>query len=92
MGTGKAPADPAEIATAAETGKIDVLLSDLKQEQLGEFDPKLSRAVVRSEPGEGREDLVSFAVAETLLHGGTVFSAPAYELPDNEAVGAIYRC
>jgi Bacterial archaeo-eukaryotic release factor family 3 len=89
--TGKASADSAEVATAATTGKIDVLLADVKQEQSGEFDPKLGRAVVRSESCDGSEDLVNFAIVETLLHGGTVFSAAAHELPDKAAVGAIYR-
>jgi hypothetical protein len=91
LGTGKASADPAEIATAATTGKIDVLLCDVRQEQWGKFDPKLGRAVVRSEAGDGSEDLVNFAIAETLLHGGTVYSGPSHELPDRAAVGAIYR-
>lgn len=91
LGTGKASADPAEVATAATTGKIDVLLADVKQEQPGEFNAKSARAVVRSGSGDDSEDLVNFAIAETLLHGGTVFSAAAFELPDQAAVGAIYR-
>jgi hypothetical protein len=91
VGTGKASVDSADVATAATTGKVDVLLADVGQQELGVFDSALGRAVVRDEVGNGSEDLVNLAVAETLLHGGTVFPAAIHELPDRAAVGAIYR-
>jgi len=91
LGTGKASADPADVATAAATGKIEVLLSDVGQEQPGVFEPKASRAAICAAPSDGSEDLVNFAIAETLLHGGTVWSAAANDLPNGAPMGAIYR-
>jgi Bacterial archaeo-eukaryotic release factor family 7 len=90
-GAGKASVDPAEVAIAATTGKVDVLLVDVEQQQWGMFDSTLGRAIIRDEGGDGGEDLVNFAVAETLLHGGTAFPASAHELPDRAVLGAIYR-
>jgi hypothetical protein len=91
LGTGKASVDPAEVATAARTGKIALLLADVNEQQLGVFDPSSGRAASCNEPGEGSEELVNLSISETLLHGGTVFAASAHELPDLAAVGAIYR-
>jgi hypothetical protein len=91
LGTGKASVDCAEVATAATTGKIAILLVDVRREQMGRFDPVLGQAVVCPQPCDASTDLVNFALAETLLHGGMVFSALAHELPGQAALGAIYR-
>jgi hypothetical protein len=91
LGTGKASVDTVEVATAATTGKVDVLLADVGQEQPGVFDVSVGRAVLGKEDTDNCDDLVNLAVAETLLHGGSVFAASAPELPDRAAVGAIYR-
>ena len=39
----------------------------------------------------GGEDLVNLAVAETLLHGGTVFPAASRELPAQSPMAAVFR-
>jgi Bacterial archaeo-eukaryotic release factor family 7 len=91
LGTGKASGDAAEVAGAATTGKIDVLLADVNQEQLGTFDKDLGRAVICDQACNGSEDLVNLAVAETLLHGGTVFAAQPHELPDSSPLAATFR-
>ena len=91
LGTGKASADTAEVAGAATTGKIDVLFVDVSQEQLGTFDPNLGKAVICDQACDCSEDLVNLAVAETLLHGGTVFAAEPHELPVSRPLAAIFR-
>jgi hypothetical protein len=91
LGTGKASLDPIDVATAASTGKVEVLLADVTQQELGVFDASTGRAARCNEPTEGSEDLVNLSISETLLHGGTVFAVSTRELPDRAAVGAIYR-
>jgi hypothetical protein len=90
-GTDKASLDPASIVTAVSGGRVDVLLADPGQERFGSFDAKLSKAVSCDASCAGSEDLVNLAVAETLLHGGTVFPAESRELPAQTPVAAVFR-
>jgi hypothetical protein len=91
LGTGKASTDTAEVAAAAATGKVDVLLADVRQEQFGAFDTNTSKAVTCSRTCVGSEDLVNFAIGETLLHGGTVYAAEPPEVSSASAMAAIFR-
>lgn len=91
LGTEKASADVAEVATAAMNGKIDVLFADVRQERRGMFDANADRAVVCEAHCNGSEDLVNLAVAETLLRGGAAFVAQPHELPDSEPMAAVFR-
>jgi hypothetical protein len=91
LGTGRASADAAEVAGAAMIGKIDMLLVDIGQEQLGTFDTNLGKAVVCDHACDDSEDLVNLAVSETLLRNGTVFAAEPRELPASGPLAAIFR-
>lgn len=90
-GTDKTSLDPASIVTAVAGGRVEVLLADPNQERRGSFDAKLGRAVSCDASCAGSEDLVNLAVAEILLHGGTVFLAESRELPAQTPVAAVYR-
>jgi len=90
-GTDKASLDPAAIVTAVAGGRVDVLLADSSQERHGTFDPKLGQAATCDATCPGGEDLVNLAVAETLLHGGTVFPAASRELPAQSPMAAVFR-
>ena len=90
-GTDKASLDPAAIVTAVAGGRVDVLLADSGQQRYGTFDAKLGTAAPCDASCAGNEDLVNLAVAETLLHGGTVFPAKSRELPDQSPMAAIFR-
>jgi hypothetical protein len=90
-GTDKASLDPPAIVTAVVGGRVDVLIADPGRSRFGTFDPKLGKAATCDATCPGSEDLVNLAVAETLLHGGTVFAAESREIPAQSPVAAIYR-
>ena len=90
-GTNKVSLDPEAIVTAAYSGKIEILLSDPTRQRLGRFEPQLGKALTCEATYPGSEDLVNLAVAETLLHGGTVFPAELHEIPMQSPVAAIFR-
>jgi hypothetical protein len=90
-GTDKVSLDPAAIVTAVASGRVDVLVADAGQERYGTFDSKAGKAATCDASCAGSEDLVNLAVAETLLHGGTVFVAESRELPAQSPLAAIYR-
>jgi hypothetical protein len=89
LGTGRVSCDITDVTGAAIHGRIEVLIADVGQQQRGIFDRNAGKAIVVE--CEGSEDLVNLAVAETLLHDGVVFAASRDQLPDNSAIGAIYR-
>jgi len=91
LGTGKASAESAEVVGAAATGKIDVLLVDPGEVQLGTFDPNVGKANLCDRSCPHSEDLVNLALAETLLHGGVVYAVEPGQLPDETGIAAIYR-
>jgi hypothetical protein len=43
----------------------------------------------KMEPGS--EDLLDFSAIQTLLNGGTVFSLPQEEMPDDKPIAAVFR-
>jgi hypothetical protein len=88
---GRGSADVEDIATAAVTGKIDVLLVDVNRQQPGIWDGKLGRARLCDPSVGGAEDLVNLAASETLLHGGEAFMAEPDELPTPSPLAATYR-
>lgn len=90
-GTDKVSLDPAAIVTAAYSGKIEVLLTDPTQQRLGRFEPQLGKALTCDAACPGSQDLVNLAVAETLLHGGTVYQADSRDLPAETPDAAIFR-
>ena len=91
LGTGKASTDTAEVVAAAATGKVDVLLADTHQEQYGAYDAKTNKAVTCSSTCDGSEDLVSYAIGETLLHGGTVYAAEPRKMAISSVLAAVFR-
>jgi len=91
VGSEKASADVAQIASAAANGKIDTLLVDPRRDQPGTFNAQSGQATLCDQPASDGEDLVNLAVAETLLHGGGVFAAEPHELPAPGPLAAIFR-
>ena len=90
-GTDKVSLDPTAIVTAAYSGKIEVLLTDPNQQRPGRFEPQLGQALACDAACPESEDLVNLAVAETLLHGGTVYPADSCDLPAETPDAAIFR-
>ena len=62
-----------------------------RQEQFGAVDANTNKAATCSHTCIGSEDLVNFAIEETLLHDGTVYAAEPREMPSASAMAAIFR-
>jgi len=90
-GSEKASTDVAQIVSAAANGKIETLLVDPRRDQPGIFNADSGLATLCDQPAPGSEDLVNLAVAEALLHGGSVFTAEPHEFPAPSPLAAIFR-
>ncbi len=90
-GSEKTSTDVARIVPAAANGKIDTLLVDPRRDQPGAYSPLSGLATLCDAPAPGSEDLINLAVAETMLHGGSVFAADSRELPAPSPAAAVYR-
>jgi len=88
LGTGRASADAAEIASAALAGKVETLLADVTARELATVDPTTLRV---TPDARGTEEVVNLAVAETLTHAGQAFAVAPSELPGGGPLAAIYR-
>jgi len=93
-GTGRASSRYQEILPAAHDGRIDTLFVARGVRLWGSYDAK-SRAV-RLEENQATqrnhsEDLLDLAAVQTFLNGGTVYAVPQQEIPDGQAMAAVFR-
>lgn len=91
LGTTRASDDITRILIAAHNGRVDTLFVDLSAERWGTFDPKQESTEVHKTRQVGDEDLHDLAAAETLLHGGTVYSVECEQIPCGRPVAALFR-
>lgn len=78
--------DLREILPAAHDGRVKVLFIAPDRPVWGAFDPAAARVVLHDAPGPEDLDLADLAVAETLMHGGTVYGATGEEALSAAAV------
>jgi hypothetical protein len=55
------------------------------------FDDRTRRAALRESQQPGDEDLLNVLAVRTVLFGGTVYAVRPDEMPDGEAVAALFR-
>jgi hypothetical protein len=89
-GTGRTFNDPAEAATAAYRGRVQLLLVADGKECLGAFDPQSGAAALHEPARPGDEDLLNLAAIFTFRHGGTVHVVPAQAVPFGGPVAGVY--
>ncbi len=94
LGTGRASSRYEEILPAAHDGRIDTLFVARGVRLWGRYDSK-SREVHLQEdqtgPRDVSEDLLDLAAVQTFLNSGTVYAVPRQEVPDGQAMAAIFR-
>ncbi len=90
-GAGRAANAMTELMTAADQGRVDVLLLDDRTELWGTYDPTMAEVEVHAEPEIGDEDLLDKAAFYTLSRGGTVFTVDPGTVPDGGPAAAILR-
>ncbi|MGE5423452.1 MAG: hypothetical protein ACM3QW_09325, partial [Ignavibacteriales bacterium] len=91
-GTGLTTHDIEEAAVSAYNGKVEILfLADSAEEKWGRFDPQSNQVYVHSEAGFDDEDLLDFTAIQTIINGGSVYMLDRSQLPEGEALAALFR-
>ena len=79
------------VVKAATFGRVDTLFSPLGLQRWGHFDEKNGRVLLDKEQTLENEDLLNFAVVQTILNSGQVFVLEPDEIPGDGELAAILR-
>lgn len=90
LSTDKTSTSIEEIASAAVKGKIQLLFVTTNVFVPGIYNPELDSAFLR-DGNPDTEDLVNFAMVQTLRTGGKVHVLPMAQLPDSPGYAALFR-
>lgn len=90
-GTDLVSDDLAKIVPAAHEGRVKVLFVSQAPAMYGSFDPTSARLHISVEPQPDDWDLADLAVAESLLHRGTVHAVEAIDADKATVTAAIFR-
>jgi len=94
QGTGRASSRYEEILPAAHDGRIDTLFVARGVRLWGNYDEKKREVRLQEDQDRARkggEDLLDLAAVKTFLNGGKVFAVPQQEVPDGQAMAAVFR-
>jgi hypothetical protein len=94
LGTGRASSRYEEILPAAHDGRIDTLFVARGVRLWGSYDAKKREVRLQENQDvaqKGGEDLLDLAAVKTFLNGGKVFAVPQQEVPDGQAMAAVFR-
>ena len=91
VGTGLASNNIKEIVPAAHHGRVGILFATVGTQQWGSFRPDTGEVILREKSATGDEDLVDFAMIQTLLNAGTVYTMKKEEMPEMEPLAAVFR-
>lgn len=88
--TGRASYEVEKIVPAAHQGQVETLFVNPQAAEYGRFRPEANwvEFTTRRLP---ELDLVEEATEQTILHRGTVYAALPVELPEDCAMGAVFR-
>jgi hypothetical protein len=94
LGTGRATSRYEEILPAAHDGRVDTLFVAHGVRLWGRYDVA-SREIHLDEDQttqrNGSGDLLDLAAVQTFLNGGMVYAVPQQEVPDGQAMAAMFR-
>jgi len=79
------------VEKAARFGRVDTLFSPLGIQRWGQFRTQKWTMELYEEPTLENEDLLNFAVIQTLLNSGQVFMLQPDEIPGNGELATILR-
>lgn len=80
-----------KILPEAYKGQIETLFISDNLEKWGRFMPDKDKVKIYNDEKFDAEDLVGVAIDLTQSRGGTVYSLPQEEIPDNEEIVAVLR-
>ncbi len=78
------------ILQAAHEGRVQVLFVRKNERQWGTYTPGTNQAQVHENAEPEDTDLYDLAAAHTMKNGGTVYVVEVDQMPDGEALAAIY--
>lgn len=90
-GTSKGSNDMKTVVLAAHEGKIDTLFVAREVQQWGLIDIPQNRVEPERTKSAESQEILDFAVVQTLLKKGTVYALPLERMPDNKSLAAIFR-
>ncbi|HEV2846713.1 MAG TPA: hypothetical protein VG477_17800 [Thermoanaerobaculia bacterium] len=93
-GAGRASHSYEEILPAAHDGRVDTLFVARGVRLWGTYDVQGRKAHLQEDQERQRntgEDLLDLAATQTFLNGGKVFAVPQQEVPNGQAMAAIFR-
>ena len=90
-GTGKTSDDIRQIVPAACDGSIESIFVDVQAQQWGRYDPQTVTVELHETPQNGDDDMLDFAVVQTLLNRGVVYAVPQELVPGTDHVAAVFR-
>ena len=79
------------VVKAATLGRVGTLFTPLGVQRWGRFESQNGQVLLEEKPTLKNEDLLNFAVAQTLLNSGQVFALQPKEMPGNGELVAILR-
>ena len=88
---GLATSDLDSAVKAAIGGRVETLIVPLGLQKWGRYDPSTDSVHFDPEPTPENEDMVNFAVVQTLLNSGNVYAVPMDQFPEHGEVAAILR-
>jgi hypothetical protein len=94
LGTGRASSRYDEILPAAQDGRIDTLFVARDVRLWGTYDLEARKARLQEDQDaqqKGGEDLLDLAAILTFQNGGQVYAVPQQEVPDGQAIAAVFR-
>ncbi len=90
-GSSKTSEDIGQILPAALEGRIETLFVDEKANQWGTYDAETNNMYLHDESLPGDDELFDLAAVQTLSKGGTVYSVPRDQIPNQQALAAMFR-
>jgi hypothetical protein len=90
-GTERSSSDICAILLAAQQGRIASLFVAVGIQRWGTFDSSSGQVTLREDPSPDADDLLNLAALLTYSEGGNVFGLAAEDMPDRQAVAAVFR-
>lgn len=94
IGSGRASSRYEDILPAAHDGRVDTLFVARGVRLWGSYDVQKREVRLQEDQARqrnGGEDLLDLAAAQTFLNGGKVFAVPQQEVPNGQAMAAVFR-
>jgi hypothetical protein len=94
QGSGRSSSRYQEVLPAAHDARIDTLFVARGVRLWGTYDLQAREVRLQSNQtgqSNGSEDLLDLAAVQTFLNGGTVYAVPQQEVPEGQAMAAIFR-